>query len=178
MLFWVLTVLVVAIFTWRTVDIIRSDFFQTLLGQIMAVIGELVLGAIVWFVLVLGLSVGLAHSSSTNVSAGSYDTNLRAIATKDVTEGRFSGSIFGSYGYIDGKRVISYITQNSDGGIRVGYIDAENVTIYEGDDTPHIRTNTWTRTNLWFFPGTIDSANSYDLFVPEGSVVDGYEVAP
>jgi len=158
----------------------RDSFFYSAIGKFFSSLGVLIFGGLVGFFLSTMVAFGLAFMFTPNFEARDTDsTGLRATTAKDVTEGQFYGGIFASYGYIDGKRVISYVTESDEGAIRLGYVNASDAVLFEDSTTePRLETHHWVKENWVFFPGPFETAETYSLYVPEGTVVDGFEIKP
>lgn len=179
MIFWILTAIVAFFVGWWIFISWQSDFFYTVIGRILAAICELVVGAMAWFLVAVLGSVGLGYLLTPDFTqVHDSERGLVALATKDSVQGEFHGGIFASYGYIDGVRKLSYVTKDDEGGIRLGYVSPDASVIFEQAGTPHIITHQWERSNGWVIPWAWETANTYSLYVPEGSVVQGYEVSP
>lgn len=176
MLFWIIVALVAIVTIACFIGLILDDFngfwFSFGVSAMVAVIASVVGGGLTGLVWWWGVSVTPFEKASES------DTSLRAIQTRETIEGSFHGGIFASYGYVDGVRVISYITQDEEGGIRLGYVRASQSVVYEDETDPYITTFEWQKNNWVFLPWTMETANTYAVHVPEGSVVDGFEVAP
>jgi hypothetical protein len=180
MVFWIVAALCLLGIGWMLWGVWFDDWFYSFLGKFFGSLGILLVGGGLGLLLTGVVSTGLAYAFTPDWKTGeTTSTNLRAVTAKDVTEGRFAGSVFASYGYIDGKRVVSYVTQNAEGGIRLGYVDADNTVLYEKDDvTPNIQTHHFYKENLWFFPTVFTTSETYSIYVPSGTVVDGFEIKP
>lgn len=179
MVFWVLSVVVLFFCGWWLYITWNSELIYTLIGRIFAVIIFGIVSVGIWCLVAVGGATGLGHLFTPDYQKGDVTSvDLVAVEAKDTTEGRFGGSIFASYGYINGVRVLSFIEKHGDGGMKVGYLDADDVVIYEGDNKPEKITTTWVKENGWFTPWVITRYDTYDLHVPLGSVVEGYEIKP
>lgn len=186
MLFWIATaVLAVVVLGWivfamrREYDYyIHSKFWFTPIGKILTTLGQLVLGFVAWFVLALIFS-GIATATAGDYQYVSTDEKpLVALQTRDSVNGNFRGGVFASYGSIDGKRVISYVTKAENGGIRTGTVDADEAVIYEEDGKPRMETLHWEKRNDFVMGGIAAKTETYVIYVPVGSLVENYEVAP
>lgn len=180
MWFWIFTIIFVGLIVWWIWGTWTDNyFFETWIGRTFSTILALAVGfgliCAAWW-----MAIGLAIWQTPDFQKGEVTSkDLVAIQTKDTVEGRFGGSIFASYGYVNGIRVLSYISKDDEGGLRVGYSPAVNSVIYEGDEKPRIETHHWYKENGWFFPfGSVQKSDSYSFYVPTDSVVDGYEIAP
>jgi len=177
MVFWIVTALVILGTGYWIVATILDEWAETIIGAIFTVLGQLVVGFIVWILLAGALLSGIVYATSKDEFVETTSENLIALQTRDSIEGRTAG-IFASTGYVEGVRVISYVTKDSDGGIRTGYVPAKDSVIYEGDSTPTLETHHWKRENGWIAPWAASRAETYTINVPEGSVVESFEVAP
>lgn len=181
MLLYVLWTIFAVLLVWGYIAICRDRYasvWDSIILGIFMTIMYWAIGLVVAVPAGYGISYGLANMFHEEPEYVRTEENLVALQTRESTEGEFHGGIFASYGYVDGKRVLSYITQDDQGGIRTGYVDARNSVIYEGDEAPTLITYEWSKSSPWLYPAPIDLGNTYELHVPEESVVQGYEVAP
>ena len=180
MVFWILSVVSAVFIGWWIYNIWADTFFfETWVGRSLVTFlaGAIVLPLLI--VLIGVISAGLSMWLSDYEKGDTEKVELVALQTKDSEEGRFGGTIFASYGYMEGERVISYISRAEDGGVTVGFEDADDSTIYEGEEDPHMITQYWTKENRWFWPfGSVATGESYEFHIPTGTIVDGYEVSP
>lgn len=150
-----------------------------IVGNTFKIIAAIFLNAFAGFLALL-----LVHGVANIVTPYEYDSttesSLVAAKTSDTVEGKFSGGVFASYGYVDGKRVISYISQEADGAYVTGYLDADKTRVYEvNDEKPYIETIREVKENGWFIPGGVfDSNETYKLYIPEGTIVESFEFTP
>ena len=103
---------------------------------------------------------------------------LVALSTGAETEGRF----FLGSGQIGEKPVYTYMYP-SEGGARMSTVDADKTVVYEIDDDTAPRIEVWhkqsditpdisfVKSNLW-----VSGATLYQVYVPEGSIWQGYSV--
>lgn len=123
--------------------------------------------------------IGISYSTSDNsewVLKSEEETSLVALKTADNTSGEFHGGLFASYGYIEGQRVINYISKDEGGGIRTDYATADSSIIYETDDSPRMVAQVFHRGNYWVLPWNVMNGYTNLFYVPPGSVVEGYEI--
>ncbi len=112
------------------------------------------------------------ETSNTDMTS----TNLRAISTETTTEGHF---YFLGTGVINGDRQISYIT-SQDGYSQIATVDVDHARIFEDEETnPHVDIYSFYLDFWWIAPWLTHADvwyDSYDFHIPEGSVVDGYNI--
>lgn len=179
MLFWILTILITIGAIWWIVNTIHVEFTETILGTIVVAIVQLIASFVIWTFVTAGIVLGVAYFTTPYTPHTSTSETLIALQTKDTIEGKFSGGIFASRGYIEGKPVISYVTKGENGGMRTGYAPADNTVIYESnDDKPKLETQVEARENGWLAPGIIMTRETYKITIPEGSVIETFEIAP
>lgn len=155
-----------------------TEFFETIIGGIFATIGIVLVGALV-AALGVGITALIGASTIPLTPDGTSQTEkLVALQTRDTVEGKYVGGIFASYGYVDGKRVLSYTTQRADGGFELGYVAASASVVYQGTRTPTLKTIRWHSYNPWVAPFEVGEGHTYELHVPTGSVVENFQVAP
>jgi hypothetical protein len=143
--------------------------FATLLT--VATVG--VLGVVTLILYVVSFSY---QTHSTEVS--SRVVSLTAIDTKEATEGRISGGIFVTYGYVESKPVLSYVSEN-EGAYRLQWADADKSTIYQdGNEDPRLITHTLDFYAKYVLPWPIATEDRYEFHVPEGTVSNEYTVSP
>lgn len=105
--------------------------------------------------------------------------NLAALDTGEGIEGRFGGNVFISTGYINSYLTFNFLYEEKDGGVRLGNIYSYDGTVYEDEeDQPHVTEFTWHKYDPWISPYAAWKGDTYAFHVPEGSVVQGYEVKP
>lgn len=146
----------------------------------LPMVGWLAVGATVWLVgsfIILGVARATApfHPTTTHTQ------DLVALTSRDTVQGEVRGSIFASYGYIEGARVLSYITRQDDGGLKLGYVSASDSVVYEDVEVgqvPRLVTQHWEQSNPFLVDAVLGQTDTYSLHVPEGSVADTFEVAP
>lgn len=182
MIMWVFAAIATLLIIWWVWVIWYDDyrFFDTWVGKAFSTLGVVL---IVWPLLLTGIffaSGGLANIFTPYSHVKDSRNDLVAVKTKDTIEGKYAGSIFASYGYINGVRVLSYISRDDDGGMKLGYVKVSESVVYEGTDDPYIETHEFEKRNWFWLPEFIPfgSTRTYSLHVPTGTVVDGYEIAP
>ena len=108
--------------------------------------------------------------------------DLQALSTDTAVQGQTYRGVFLGRGWIDEKQVISYVYENADGGFVLDRSNASESVIYEGEeDQPYVRVTKYELVpNGWFAPfaGGWTALDQYEFYVPDGSVSDGYVVAP
>lgn len=160
MLFWIIVTLIVAATTYAIWQ--GYDWFDGVPVFFLSIIG----GAVVLFIcaILIPSHVDLARENTTS---------LKALGTSSTQQGRF----FLGSGYIDGKRVLNYIQQDTSGAIQVKHTDAEDALIFEGSDKATVTKKTYDFNNGWILPWTIASKDKYEFHIPEGSVTESYTIA-
>lgn len=102
-----------------------------------------------------------------------YD--LKSLGADSSVSGR---SYFLGGGYIDGKRVLSYVMENADGSFTPDQVDANDSKIYEDEGTePEMRAYEHSADYWWLAP-SVFTTYTYEFTVPNGTVVEEYTVAP
>lgn len=172
MIFWILTAVAVVGILWAFVYWISEE---GLFGVLPALAISLLSGAFWMLITVLGLQSGVArivgptHSEATTVQ-------LRALGSDSSISGR---SYFLGGGYIEGKRVLSYIRQNDDGSFTATQVDAAKSKIWEdGSATPTLTIHYWFADHWWLAPSAGPIDTSYEFRIPTGSVAETFEVKP
>lgn len=131
------------------------------------VFGTLVIAFVVFFV---GAFVTASFiRDDAEVSRGSV--NLAALSDDTRTTGQF----FLGSGTIDSVSTYTFIKKLNDGGYKMGHIDTANATVYESKSTPHIDYITHC-TPEGFWPAQCDFQYTYRVYIPEGSIWQGYDV--
>lgn len=133
---------------------------------------------VIWSTVVLGLFTGVTSIVYTFPQVGSYPVEtddrleLLALDTGMETTGRrylFSG-------YIGEEPGLSYLTRDSQGGINPGTMPARKSTVFEGSEDPYRIRYAWFNEIPLVLPWRIHFGDTYDFFVPTGSVVSDYSV--
>lgn len=160
MLFWIILALIVAVAAYLIWD--YGDWTE---GIGVVFVGGIV-GTIVLFLCAVFIpaNVDLVHEKTSS---------LKALGTSSNDHGRF----FLGSGYIDGKRVLNYIQQGDDGGMRVAQVDAKDALIFEGSDKATITTKHFDFNNGWIIPWPIGSTDKYEFRIPDGSVTESFTIA-
>ena len=163
MIFWILiavaAVIVVAVF----VNTLLDDY----VGGFLVAMGAAFISAAVGFLVLLAFCAIPANNDLV-----ADDTHkLKALGNANATTGRF---YFLGGGYIDGKRVLNFITERQGGAIRVEQADATNSTIYEGSTDATVQVRHYDHNNGWVLPWPIGSHTEYEFHIPSGSVVESY----
>lgn len=168
MIFWVLLGLAVIATIIITVGAVYDD------GPIRLFLGLVVGGLISVGVggLLFAICVAFFWNGLTPVKTGATERDLVALQTSSTVEGR---SYFLGSGYVDGKRVLNYITVD-DGAYRVESSDAVNSWIYESDEDPIVRVEHYDFVNPWLAPFALGGADAYSFYIPEGSVLSDYTI--
>ena len=138
--------------------------FAFLIGAISALMAALVL-----------LVAGLCSQSAFNYEhKGTETVNLRAMGDGDGTSGR---SYFLGGGYIESKKVINYIGEREDGGVQLSSVDASDSVIYEREGAPTLEAHKYSGGVWWYAPFDVGSYTTYEFSVPNGTVVESYELS-
>jgi hypothetical protein len=132
-------------------------------------------GAIVVFV--GGFVLGIIGTATGGTVDRSWDTQLRALNTGSEIHGRF----FLGSGRIDEDPVFSFLYEQADGGVKLSTVPADDSTVYEGEADPFLTTTETQRTpnEFWspFLLAPRVAGYQYDFHIPEGSVLNTYEVS-
>jgi hypothetical protein len=100
--------------------------------------------------------------------------SLRALDTGSEISGRY----FVGSAYISEKKVLEYISEANDGGMRVESVPADKSVIYERDEaTPKLVIKTYEESNSWLAPEALYSYKNYEFSIPKGSVKESYSVS-
>lgn len=141
------------------------------LWKILAGAAAVLVALIVCWILVT--SLGTYHHVGTRTYA------LSSLKTGAEQESSYTAGIFVAVGYSGENRVISYVRDSGDGGFVVKQVDADDAVIYEREGTPSIEVHTWEKTLDWVAgDDPADTKETFTFVVPEGSVVNTFEVAP
>lgn len=133
----------------------------------------LISAAVIGIYLAVVMSIPMPATDSKDHT---YD--LKAMSTDTKTEGRISGGIFVTSGYINEQQVLSYIRDSGDGGSVLRQAYAQESTIYEGYDDPTVSYVEYTFGNPWLHPFTSTDNRNFVFKVPSGSVSNEIAVAP
>lgn len=115
------------------------------------------------------------------------DANKNSIVARDVEDNSYTiralannsgieGSFFLGSGYIEGKQVFNYITEDGNGAIRLQSMDASQATIFEDTNNAHLRIIKTVRSLPSVVPWDLGSTMHYDFHIPKGSVIQNYKV--
>lgn len=138
---------------------------------------SLAIATIAWM---LGSAIlGGFATATSGTKVTSWDTQLRALSTGSEINGRF---YFLGSGRIDEEPVFTFLYEQADGGVKLSSVPADKTTVYEQDESdPYMTTNQarMIPNDLWapFGIATRDSY-TYEFRIPEGSILNTYEVAP
>jgi hypothetical protein len=149
----------------------RSEFVQT---------GISLIATGVTFGIVVLILMGFVFSNQTGgVMTSEEKVTLTALKSgKEKLEGRVSGSIFLTSGYVSNNPVLSYISDR-DGAFRSEWARADMSVVYQDEeDNPYVFEREYDFYSAWIVPWPIASEPRYEFHVPDGSVSTGYEVAP
>ncbi len=153
--------------------------------------GEISGAGAAWFssVAVIGLCVVLVgvwfSPSGEWERQETYD--LRALVTTTSNESQASGVFFLGFGYASSESgqvtTVAYIRTDEDGGSRIQRVDVDDAVIYE-DATEHPYMEIWAtvyKNNGVFVPWDyteISYMKEYRFHIPEGTILQNYEVKP
>lgn len=184
MIFWILLAVVAVIVIAITVYHSRSrwgfewDEWLPSVGITLFISG--LLGAIV---VCVGVSCQQLNSSTLELQQTS---GLRALVTKSATEEHAEAVFFLGFGYASSDSVevssISYIQVADDGGSTLERADIGQSVIYEGAKQPYVED--WARVAQndgfwvpwdWTY---VSPAVEHRFHIPEGTIIDKYEVQP
>lgn len=115
------------------------------------------------------------------------ETNKKDIVARDAEDNSYTiralannsgieGSFFLGSGYIEGKQVFNYITEDGNGAIRLQSMDAAQATIFEDTNNAHLRVIKTVRSIPGVVPWDIGSTMHYDFHIPKGSIIQNYKV--
>lgn len=148
---------------------------EGIFGYIFGGIFSLFIGAFVALVfafLVLGTANIFIPKESKLVEETTV--SLRALDAGSEISGRY----FVGSSYIDEKKVLEYISEAEDGGLRVASVPAGESVIYERDEeTPKLVIKTYEESNPWLAPEALYSYKNYEFSIPKGSVKESYSVS-
>lgn len=178
MIFWILiglviVVVVIAFFT-DAKPIRKGGLWYWQDGFASAGWAALASSVVAFFLFAVAVLITFAASPHyLDTWSASKDTHsLTALKTDSSIEGR--GYFLGG-GYVDGKRVLNYIQTDGD-AYYVKSSDADDSVIHESDGKPkviheHVVGGFW-----WLAPFPLGKGDSYDFYVPKGSVLSDYTV--
>jgi hypothetical protein len=163
MAFWI----VIGIITIITIGVFVSEWGTSYGMPFMGAFVSAVVGSFVGAIILLLLCL-----IPVNVDLVRDDTyKLKALGNANTTTGRF---YFLGGGYINGERVLNYISQRDSGAILVEQSKAKDSTIFEGSAEATVRVRRYDYINGWILPWPMGSADKYEFRIPEGSVVESY----
>lgn len=172
MLFWIMVGITVWVIAWIWVWHIRerSSYWGFEWGSafgysaVAAAIGAAVTFLVTFTLQMLPINHEVAQRAVTH--------DLRAMAASSEVEGRMY--LLG--GYVDEDPVLRFIRAEGDGFV-LRSVPADDSTIFEGFNDPHLDVITTTYGNEWISPFTFDQ-DTFEFYVPEGSVSSEIQVAP
>lgn len=167
MIFWIIATLVAA----GTITVFIKALWDGPLVAFFVALFTLIVGGFLGLMLWIGSSFVLADRDHVVVHESTQQ--LKALGNANGIEGH---SYFLGGGYVEDKRVLNYITQGSDGAIRVERSDADASTIFEGSDNATVEITVTDESNPWVSPWPINTRHSYEFHIPTGSVVESYEL--
>ena len=157
---------------WFLFEVIEAD---SIIGKILGGIFSLFIAAICGFVFVLAsVGIGNIFIPKETKLVSETSVSLRALDAGSETSGRF----FVGSGYINEKKVLEYISESEDGGMRVSTAPANMSVLYERDaETPKLIIRHYEQVNGWLAPEAVHSFDNYEFVIPKGSVKDSYAVS-
>lgn len=139
-----------------------------------------IISAVAWVVVALGVVGIIAGATGKPEVVNTDKAPLTALNTGTDISGRF----FLGTGSINGEPSFTYVFEQEDGGFQLSSANAIQSSVYEVDDaTPHVeidnyrlKPNEFWSPMSWMFNINYDSI--YRFYVPKGSVLQNYQVAP
>jgi hypothetical protein len=98
---------------------------------------------------------------------------LRSIGTDSEINGR---SYFLGGGYIGEERTLNYIAEYPDGALSVDSSYAVSSSIYETNGIPHVEFTDHLYSNPWVLPWEYKEWQESRFYIPEGSVLENYQI--
>ncbi len=171
MIFWLVSVAILAAWAWTTLCAFRDCWP---FGLVVLFLGALV-AALVWL-LVAGAAVGMGlnHLVGPN-RVDTYSVPLKALASDSSVEGR---SYFLGGGYVEGKRVLSFVQTNDDGSFTPGQVDGADSRVFEDSSSAPVLIVREHVADHWWISPEMTLFKKYEFTVPEGSVTEQYSVTP
>lgn len=118
--------------------------------------------------LIISLVVGIVVYDPDHYS---YDFDVMAAKDGSAVQGRFG--IFG--GFIDEKPYYFFYREFNDGRIKQGRIPANDTAIYQDQENDAFITVHKTRAGINFWGFSEDEEPTYEIHVPDGSVIQDVE---
>lgn len=148
----------------------------------MGAIPVAIFGTIAAAILMFGVFPGLAGDNGDVRPISVENRDLQALSTDTAVQGESYRGVFLGRGWIDEKQVISYVYETDDGGYVLDRSNASESVIYQDEeDQPYVQITKYEIVpNGWFAPYSTGwtALDQYQFHVPDGSVTDGYVVAP
>ena len=171
MIFWIVTAVIVVIWIGAVVTLTQEDGLG---GFLMAFFVGGLFAGVVWLIIGIGLiGAGATRLVGAN-QTDTYPVPLKALGADSST----TGTIFLGSGFVDGKRVLSYIQENDDGSFTPGQVDSSASRVYEVDTKPELVWHVNNADHWWLYPVEVEVSRSFEFYVPEGSVSEEYNVTP
>lgn len=171
MIFWIVTGLILLVW----VGAVISSTMEAGIGGFLATffLGGL-LASLVW------LLVGVGVIGAFGMRAvGANQTETHSIPLKALgADSTSAGQMFLGSGFVDGKRVLSYIYENEDGSFTPGQVDSSKSRVFEVERKPELVWHVHSANHWWLYPSDVEVSRSYEFYVPEGSVSEEYNVTP
>lgn len=146
-----------------------------IIGYVIGGIVSLFIGAfaaVIFIVMALGTANIFIPKESKMVEETTV--NLRALdAGSEISGHYFVGST-----YIKESKVLEYISEAQDGGLRVESVPASDTVLYERDgETPKLVIRVYEESNPLLAPAPLSSYTKYEFVIPKGSVKESYSVS-
>lgn len=184
MIFWIFTTTAAAIIVIITIYQNRSrwgfDLGEWLAGVAVTLIVYVAFGGAI-------VGIGVAYQQDQNGTLQLQQTNdLRALVTKTATEEHAEAVFFLGFGYASSNSAevssISYIQVADDGGSTLRKAEIGESVIYEGSVKPYVEDWAYVTHNDGFFVPWdwthTSPVREYRFHIPEGTIIDKYEVNP
>lgn len=139
-------------------------------------------GGFIWALICLLLLGFIGGYTAKDEVYDRYDIRLAALQTGSQIEGRF----FLGSGRIEEEPIFSYLYRQSDGGVKLAWVDADRATVYEDEnDSPYLEIVQYSYgCNAFVTPfcpgadGPDEFATEYNFHIPKDSVISNYEITP
>lgn len=171
MIFWILTAAIVIAWAWMTIYTLYADWPY---GLVVLFLGGLIAGLLWGLIAVGGVGLGL----NALVGPNRVDTStvpLKALASDSSVEGR---SYFLGGGYVEGKRVLSFVQTNEDGSFTPGQVDGSDSRVFEDSGSAPVLTIREHVADRWWISPEMSLFKKYEFTVPAESVAEQYSVTP
>lgn len=150
-----------------------SDYeIGDVVGGGLAVFFSIIFVGFIAMIITIPIVIGENEKDIVARDAEDNSYTIRALANNSGIEGSF----FLGSGYIEGKQVFNYITEDGNGAIRLQSMDAAQATIFEDTNNAHLRVIKTVRSIPSVVPWDIGSTMHYDFHIPKGSIIQNYKV--